>query len=390
MRRFTIRFLSLAVALATGAGAVGAQERGGYLVGVVSESGDIVTWLRPLAGGRLEVQRVVHVGIMPADIDGPHNITVAPDQRSYYITIAHGVPFGTLWRLDAATDTVIGRAQVELFPTTVTLSPDGEWVWVANSDFHGERPRVNPVSIVHAPTMTKVTDLTACDMPHGIKVNHAGTRVYVSCMHSDEILELDPGTFEIARRVRLGAGHQMPAGGAHARHGGPGANKPAAPPPRGAVVPPTADLSKECAATFVSVSLDDKQLYVACNYGNELQVYDAASLTLVKAVPLGAGSYNVEPAPDGSVIIVTNKKDQSVSLVDPKSFAEIARIKTTKKIVHGVAYSPDGRYAYISQESIGADPGAVDVIDLTTRTVVSTIAVPAQPTGITILRTGRP
>jgi YVTN family beta-propeller protein len=387
--RHAIRcLLRLLPALAVVAPRLDAQERAGYLVGVVSESGDIVTWLRPLPGGKLEVARVVPVGIMPADIDGPHNITVAPDQKSYYITIAHGVPYGTLWRLDATTDTVIGRAQVELFPTTVTLSPDGEWAWVANSDFHGERPRVNPVSIVHAPTMTKVTDLTACDMPHGVKVNHAGSKVYVSCMHSDEILELDPGTFEITRRVRLGMGHQMPAGsGSHAGHGPPGA--PGAPARKGQDVPPTADLSKECAATFVSVSPDDSRIYVACNYGNELQVYDAASLRLVKAVPLGAGSYNVEPSPDGAIVIVTNKKDQSVSIVDTKTLAEVARIKTTKKIVHGVAYSPDGRYAYISQESIGADPGAIDVIDLGTRTVVSTIAIPAQPTGITILRTGR-
>lgn len=386
MHRF---LLSLAISLAALASRLTAQG-GGYLVGVVSESGDIVTWLRPLPGGRLEVQRVVSVGIMPADIDGPHNITVAPDQKSYYITIAHGVPFGTLWRMDAATDTVIGRAQVELFPTTVTLSPDGEWAWVANSDFHGERPRVNPVSIVHAATMTKVTDLTACDMPHGVKVNHAGTKVYVSCMHSDEILELDPGTFEISRRVRLGMGHQMPAtGGGHASHGPPGAAAPAAPQRKGVDVPPTADLKKECAATFVSVSPDDSRLYVACNYGNELQVYDAATLTLIKAVPLGAGSYNVEPSPDGSVVVVTNKKDQSVSIVDAKTLAELVRLKTTKKIVHGVAYSPDGRFAYITQESIGADPGAVDVIDLGTRTVVSSIPIPAQPTGIAILRTGR-
>ena len=51
---------------------------------------------------------------------------------------------------------------------------------------------------------------------------------------------------------------------------------------------------------------------------------------------------------------------------------ELARIPTTKKIVHGVAFSPDSRYAYVTQESIGADPGAVDVIDLTTLTKVST------------------
>jgi YVTN family beta-propeller protein len=257
---------------------------------------------------------------------------------------------------------------------------------VAKSDFHGERPRVNPVSIVHAPSMTKVTDLAACDMPHGVKVNRAGTRVYVSCMHSDEILELDAGSFEILRRLKVGAGHAMPASGGHAGHG-PGSVQPAAP-RKGVPVPATADATKECAATFVAVSPDDSRLYVACNYGNELQVYDAATLKLVKSVPTGAGAYNVEPTPDGARVIVTNKKDQSISVIDAKSLTEIKQIKTTKKIVHGVAYSPDGRYAFISQESIGSDPGAVDVLDLTTLTVTGTFPVPAQPTGIAILRLG--
>jgi DNA-binding beta-propeller fold protein YncE len=54
--------------------------------------------------------------------------------------------------------------------------------------------------------------------------------------------------------------------------------------------------------------------------------------------------------------------------------------------VHGVAFSPDGRYAYISQESVGADPGAVDMIDLSSRTVVATVPLPAQPTGITVMQ----
>ena len=49
--------------------------------------------------------------------------------------------------------------------------------------------------------MTRITDIPACDMPHGVKVNHAGTRVYVSCMHSDEILEVDVGTLRVLRRA---------------------------------------------------------------------------------------------------------------------------------------------------------------------------------------------
>jgi DNA-binding beta-propeller fold protein YncE len=87
------------------------------------------------------------------------------------------------------------------------VTPDGELAFVANSDFYGDRPRVNPLSIVHTPSMTTITNLPVCDMPHGVKVNHAGGTVYVSCMHSDELLELDISTLSVVRRVKTGSGH---------------------------------------------------------------------------------------------------------------------------------------------------------------------------------------
>ncbi len=354
-----------------------------YRVGVVSESGDIVTWLRP-EGKTLVVDHVVQVGIMPADIDGPHNITVSADQRWYYVSIAHGTPYGSLWRFDAANDTVAGRAQLEYFPTTISVTPDGDFAFVANSDFHGDHPRVNSVSAVYTPDMAKITEIPACDMPHGVKVNHGGTAVWVSCMHSDELLQIDPGTLEVVRRAKTGSGMAMPAAaaGAHAgmNHGAPAPAAASAPAPAAPVV------DNECAPTFVSVSADDQTLYVACNHKGTLQVWDAAALTMRTEVPTGAGAYNVEPSPDGRVVAVTNKKAQSVSIVDAKSLKVLATLPTTKKIVHGVAYSPDSRYLYVTQESIGSDPGAVDVIDLGTLAKVSTTPLPAQPTGIAILK----
>jgi YVTN family beta-propeller protein len=343
---------------------------GGYRVGVVSESGDVVTWLRPV-GDSLAVERVVPLGIMPTDIDGPHNIVMAPDQKSYYVTIAHGTPFGSLWKLDAARDSLLGRAQVELFPTTISLTPDGQFAFVANSDFHGDHPRTNVLSMVHTPTMNKITDIPVCDMPHGVKVNHAGTRVYVSCMHSDEILQLDVGTLDIARRAKTGEGHAVATTGP--AHHGPAAAG-------------TAPAAKECSPTFVSVSPDDRRLYVPCNYGNSLQVWDAAGFTKLAEIPVGKGAYNAEPSPDGKLVVVTNKKDQSISLVDAVKLKEIARIPVSKKIVHGVAFSPDQRLAYVSSESIGTDPGAVDVIDLAARKLVASTSIPGQPTGITVQR----
>lgn len=322
-----------------------------YLVGVVSEAGDRVTWLRPTDRG-LSLERVVPVGLMPSDNDGPHNLAVAPDGAAYYVTIAHGTPFGSLWKLAGAGDRVLGSAPTELFPTTIALTPDGRYAFVANSDFHGDHPRENVITAVHTASMRKITDLPACDMPHGVKVNRAGTRLYVSCMHSDEILEYDVGTLRLLRRAPAGAGH----GGAHAA----------------------------CSPTFVTVSPDDRRLYVACNHANTLQVWDAAALTREAEIPVGKGAYNVEPSPDGSLVVVTNKKDRSISLVDARRLTEVARVATSKPVVHGVAFSPLGRVVYISCESVGADPGAVDVIDLAARRVVASVAVPGQPTGIAI------
>ncbi len=257
--------------------------------------------------------------------------------------------------LQGAGDAVLGKARTELFPTTIALTPDGQYAFVANSDFHGDHPRENVVTVVHTPTMRTITDLPACDMPHGVKANRAGTRVYVSCMHSDELLELEVGTLALRRRVSTGSGHGVGEHGA-------------------------------CAPTFVSVSPDDRRLYVACNHANTLQVWDAATLTRLREIPVGKGAYNVEPSPDGSLVLVTNKKDRSVSLIDLRSLTEAARIPTTKPVVHGVAWSPDSRHAYVSQESVGADPGAVDLIDVAARRVVATVAVPAQPTGIALRR----
>jgi YVTN family beta-propeller protein len=151
--------------------------------------------------------------------------------------------------------------------------------------------------------------------------------------------------------------------------------------PPGATSPKTG----ECSPTFVTVSRDDKRLFVACNTANTLQVWDASSLRPVKEIPVGKGAYNVEPSPDGRLVLVTNKKDQSVSVIDAARLTEIARIPTSKRIVHGIAYSPDSRFAYVSCESVGIDPGAVDVIDLRSRTRVSTVSIAGQPTGITVL-----
>ena len=127
-------------------------------------------------------------------------------------------------------------------------------------------------------------------------------------------------------------------------------------------------------------------MYLACHHSIEIQVRDARTLELVRRLPTGTGAYNVEMSPDGRWLVATNKKNQNVSIFDTRTWTEAARVATTKRIPHGIAFSPDGRYLFVTQESVGSDPGAVDAIDLTTMQRVATLPIPLQPTAIAVWR----
>ena len=218
----------------------------------------------------------------------------------------------------------------------------------------------------------------------------AGTRVYVACMMSDELLTIDPGAFSVSARIALGNG--TPA--SHAEHMKMETREDsmmmaaaAKPKPKvGAASSTLTGQNPDCLTTYVSVAPNDSLLYLACNHSNELQVRDATTLALVRRLPTGAGAYNVEPSPDGRLVFVTNKKDKSVSVFDTRTWTEAKRIPTSKRIPHGLAFSPDGRYAFVTCESVGTDPGAIDAIDLSTLSVVASMPLALQPTGVAVWR----
>src|SRR5712664_2046056 len=68
-----------------------------YLVYVVSESADKIALIRFGPKGA-RVDHDLQTGDMPVDIDGPHGIVVSPDRQFYYVSIAHGRPFGLVWK----------------------------------------------------------------------------------------------------------------------------------------------------------------------------------------------------------------------------------------------------------------------------------------------------
>ena len=141
-----------------------------------------------------------------------------------------------------------------------------------------------------------------------------------------------------------------------------------------------------CTPTWAQPSNDGSVVYVACNQSNDIVAVDTATWTMARRFPAGNGVYNLAMTKDGR-LIATNKRGQSVSVFDPVSGKELARIPTKRKVVHGAVVTPDDRYAFVSVEGIGSEPGTVEVIDLGSYKTVATVDVGSQAAGIDFWRT---
>ena len=380
-----IAALWTASALGAQGPSVAAAPTRDYFVLVGAESVDKVSLIRFGADGA-KVIRDRYVGVNPTELAGPHGIAVSPDRRNYFVTTAHGMPYGRLLKYDAATDEAKGFVQLGNFPATVQVSPDGFYVWAVNFNLHGEMVP-SDVSVVAADEMIEIARIPTCTMPHGSRLSPDGSKHYSVCMMDEELVEIDTHTLKVSRHFFLTAGKEMGMDGAPMLRAAPG--KAMAPMAgmsgmsgmsHGMEPPKPGDIG--CSPTWAQPSPDGTKVWVACNKSSEVVEINTKEWSLSRRIPTGNGVYNLAVTHDGNTIITTNKRDASASLIDVKSGKERARITTTRKIASGVTVSDDDRYAFVSIEGTGSQPGTVDVIDLRTGTKVASVDVGQQAGGI--------
>ena len=348
-----------------------------YLFFVASEGNDRISLVRFGPGGA-KVERVSKIGRNPTEPVGPHGIAVSPDKRYYYVSTAHGFPNGELWKFSTVGDSLRGTVTLGAFPATLQISPDGLYAYVVNFNLHGEMTP-SSVSVVYVDEMAEVARITTCTMPHGSRLNPQGTKHYSACMMDDALVEIDTRTMAVSRHFMLkkgmehgeaggfaGTGKREPGSDAHAGHG--------------MESPKAGDVS--CSPTWAQPSADGSKVYVACNKSSDVVEIDVATWKLTRRFVMGAGVYNLAVTRDGRLLVGTNKRGQNVSIVELATGKEIALLATRRKVASGVVISPDDRYAFVTVEGIGSEPGTVEVIDLRALRTVATIDVGQQAGGI--------
>ncbi len=357
-----------------------------YTALVASESVDRVAVIE-LGPQGARVVRQHDVGVMIADPDGPHGLAVSPDGKSYYVSTAHGTPYGVLWKFDTRSNTYAGQVMLGNFPATAQVTPDGSKVVVVNFNLHGDMV-ASDISVVRADSMQEIARITTCAMPHGSRVNGAGTRHYSVCMMDEQLVEIDLEGLQVSRHFSLTKGAEQGMNGAPPVRGASSASADAAHAGHdmsGHGLAQPAAGSTQCSPTWAQPSPDDKTVWVACNGTSDLVEIDVASWTLRRRIAAGNGVYNLAVTHDGTKLVATNKRAQSVSVIDTRTGAALATLPTQRRVVHGVAITHDDRYAFVSVEGVGSEPGTVEIIDLVLLRTIARVDVGQQAGGIDVV-----
>ncbi|MDR8389652.1 YncE family protein [Aliifodinibius sp. S!AR15-10] len=332
-----------------------------HWVYVAAESDDEVALVSfDAKTGHGVVEDVVKVGEYPTENEGPHGINISPDGRHWYLSVAHGNPYGWLYKFTTADNKFLGRTQLGLFPASMEISTATGLLYVVNFNLHGDmEPSI--VSVVDPQAMEVVNEITTGIMPHGSRISSDGRWQYHVSMMTDELIEVNTLKMEVSRRLNVAPGDKTGTvqQASHTTH-----KKPVAKP------------------TWADPHPNKPFVYVANNGSDEAVEVNTDSWKITRRFQTGKAPYNLEVSHDGKLLVVTYKGEGATGIWDLQTGKELAKIKNSRLVTHGVSISPDNTYAFISVEGKNGEPGSVDVIDLHKLELAEVIEVGKQAGGI--------
>lgn len=345
-----------------------------YYLYAAAESADEVYKIK-FDGQRATVVGVVPVGYQATEIEGAHGLTVGLDGKHWFVTTAHGKPNGILYKHSTTTDKVVGQTILGLFPATMQISKATGLLYCVNFNLHGKMV-TSSVSIVDPEEMVEVARTQTGSMPHGSRLSADGLSHFSCSMMSGELFEIDAATFEVKRKLQLEDPTKIdrtplpikrPKQARHQAHESVGDHL---------------NIKGMPKPTWVHPHPKGGIAYVCLNGIAQVAEVDLRKWRVTRRFPTAKGPYNVEVTPDGSKLLVSYKSSKSFGILDTRTGKELARLASTRKVTHGVVISPDGRYGFVTSEGIGNEKGAVDVVDMRTNKLVSTVEIGLQAGGI--------
>lgn len=300
---------------------------------------------------------------------GPHNVQVAPDGKTVWVTnngepgnaaaqmppasMPDSMPKNTLkpapkdehssmagagavWAIDTTTDAVIAKVPVGKDPAHVVVAPDGRFAYVANG---GD----NSGSVVDIQALRVVATIPVGAGPHGMRLSPDGKEAWVANLKDGTVSVIDTGSRKLVARIAVGQG------------------------------PAQVGFTPDGRFGFVSLSKEDR-----------VAVIDPVRRKLFRKVMVGTVPIQLYATPDSRLLLVANqgtreKPGKTVSIIDLGTFEAVATIETGAG-AHGVVIEGEGRLAFVTNTYANT----VSVVDIVKRSVIATVPAGRGPNGVSV------
>jgi YVTN family beta-propeller protein len=308
----------------TGAGSPSLQR-----LYVVNEFSDTVSVVDPMD---LTIVATVPTGVRP------HNVNVDPKGRYFYVTVRFTKESDDLVEVfDVRTNGLVASVKTGHQPTAIVPDFTGTHLYVSNK-------AANTLSIIAVPELKVIETLKLKGRgPQGLVMAPDGRTLLIPNGYTGDVSVVDLVHRKIDRIT-------LP----------PGA-KPVA----------------------MGITRDGRFAFVTDEGLNQVHKIDVANRTVVASLAVGRRPGQVPLHPTHPVLYIPCMGSASVYKVDVDGW-KVDKVIPVGKGAHGIAYTADGRYAYVTLT--GEKPrGRVAVIDTETDTVQTTFLVDKAPTGIALL-----
>ncbi|NGP89740.1 YncE family protein [Fodinibius halophilus] len=299
------------------------------------------------------VSDIIPVGQYPTETEGPHGINVGLKGEYWYLSIAHGTPYGWLYKFETGSNKFIDRTELGMFPASLETSKATGLLYVVNFNLHGDM-EPSTVSVVDPEAMSVIKNIKTGIMPHGSRITGNGKFQYHVSMMTDELMEINTTNMKLSRRLSLSQKDD---------------NLPRVKP------------------TWADPHPQKNLVYVAGNGSDEIIEVDTDNWKILRRFEAGKAPYNLEVSNNGKHLVASYKGEAATGIWDLESGEEVAKVANSRKVTHGVSITPDSKYAFISVEGIGGQAGSVDVINLNTQERADVIEVGKQAGGIIYWKT---
>ncbi len=205
-----------------------------------------------------------------------------------------------VWEIDIATLSIVRSYPVGVTPKFLAITHDGKHMLVTNW--------CGPLSVVdidESDGITPTRSVKVGSFPRGIAIAPDDSVAYVASMGRSDISVVDLESLEVVATFEPGKG------------------------PRHLLIGP------------------DGQLWVSLSHTGEIVVMDRASGEIIAKVRSGKDARSMAFSSDGSALYVGNYAEDSLSVIDTKSFKVVQKIATGPSPI-GVAFEPIEERVWVS------------------------------------------